>query len=144
MTGAICDKCGYTNDFSAIKCPCGNRLRYSDEEIIERMPISEKRVIKVIDWFGKFWLSGYGFLLLIVLHVIFLWSMLLHFHTVPLGIIAFEQIIFSTVVAALIKLFDEVSESFFHYAAALFIGLTIFSLVIAFMYAWYQSEIQSL
>lgn len=139
MTGAICDKCGYNNDFSAIKCPCGNRLKYSDEEDFERMSITQKRVMKIIELLGYFWLSKYGFLQLIVLHVVFLWSILLYFHTVPLSIIVFEQIIFCIVVAACIKLFDEVSESFFYYVVAFFVGLTIFSLVIAFVYAWYQS-----
>lgn len=139
MAGAICPKCGYNNDFSAIKCPCGNRLRYSDEEIYENMSVGQKRVTKILDFLESFWNSSYGFFLLIILHVIFLWCMLSYFNTVPLGIIAIEQIILSLVIAAFIKLFSEVSESFFHYMAALFIGLTLFGLVIAFAYAWYKS-----
>ena len=139
MAGAICPKCGYNNDFSAIKCPCGNRLRYSDQEIYESMSVGQKRVTKILDILESFWNSGYGFFPLIILHVIFLWSMLSYFDTVPLSIIAIEQIILSIVVTLLLKLFNDVPESFFHFMAALFTGLTLFGLVIAFVYAWYKS-----
>jgi len=139
MAGAICDKCGYKNDFSALKCPCGNRLRYSDQEIYENMSVGQKKFNKLLDKLESFWKTRYGFFQLIILHVIFLWSMLLNFNTVPLGVIAIEQIILSLMIAAFMKLFSKVQDSFFQVVVAFFVGLTILSLVIAFAYTWYQS-----
>lgn len=140
MIGVICNKCGYSNDFSALKCPCGNRLRYSDEEIYESMSVGQKKINKMLDILENFWKRYYGIFQLIILHVIFLWSMLLYFDTVPLKIIAIEQTILSLVITAFIKIFSEEDDApFFYVVAVFFVGLTIFSFVITFVYAWYQS-----